>query len=226
MSETDTLATTDTNAGDGSQGAPTETVTDQVLGGEATGTKTEAVVTEADTTKTEEVKTEGEKKPDDKTKTDVPETYEFKAPEGQALDETLVSEFTPLAKDLQLSQEQAQKVVDLYATKVLPRIQAAMAEQWAKTQVDWAQAAKADKEFGGDAFDANVALANQAVARFGGPELVKALKDTGAGNHPEVIRAFYRVGKAISEDKVVIGATGGGQRDTADVLYPTMAKQG
>src|SRR5262245_60440079 len=57
-----------------------------------------------------------------------PEKYEFKAPEGVTLDTGLVNDFTPLAKELGMSQDAAQKVVDLYASKVLPRLATAQQE--------------------------------------------------------------------------------------------------
>ena len=54
-----------------------------------------------------------DKKPDG-----APEKYEFKPAEGQELDETALKEFEPIARELNLNQEQAQKFVDLYASKI------------------------------------------------------------------------------------------------------------
>jgi len=45
---------------------------------------------------------------------------------------------------------------------------------------------------------------------------------TGLGNHPEVIRAFYKAGKAISEDRFIPGSPKGAEMDMAKRMFPTM----
>lgn len=160
----------------------------------------------------------GEQKPqDDGAK--APEAYELKAPEGVELDKDAVSEFTTLAKELKLSGEHAQKLADI-AVKMQQR----HAEAHANTVREWEAASRADKEFGGDAFDTNVAVARKAIDAFGSAELKNLLNSTGLGNHPEVLRAFYKAGKAISETSFV--SSGGraptGVRDPAKSLYPNM----
>lgn len=139
-----------------------------------------------------------------------PEAYEpFKMPEGYAVDEQLLGEFTPVLKELNLTQEAAQKVMD-FAPKLIERTvaetQAAVLDQVGlKDHATWAASAKADKEFGGEQFAANLATAKKAIDAFGTPELRDVLRKTGLGNHPEFLRAFYRAGKAISEDSFVPG---------------------
>lgn len=158
-------------------------------------------------------------KADDKAKTGLPEKYEFKAPEGQTLDTALVDEFTPLARELGLTQEAAQKVVDLYAAKVLPRMQAAQQELQEQTVQKWLADAKADKELGGASFDKNATLAQKAVARFATPELKDFLNATGFGNHPEIIRFCARIGAAISESGSVVSGNAAGQKKSAEALF-------
>lgn len=147
-----------------------------------------------------------------------PEKYEFKAAEGQQLDETALKEFEPIARELNLNQEQAQKFVDLYASKIVPQLQQQQIEQWTKQTEQWAVDAKADKEIGGDNMTANIGLAQKAFDQFGSPELKEYLNTTGLGNHPEIIRAFMKVGKSMSEDSMVM-TNNTGQRSAAEVLY-------
>jgi len=52
-----------------------------------------------------------------------------------------------------------------------------------------------------------------------------ALDQTGMGNHPELVRTFAQIGKAISEDKIHMGNQSHGERSAADILYPNQAKQ-
>ena len=157
-------------------------------------------------------KTEGDQQQQQEKKPEgAPEKYDFKAPEGQAFDDKVIEQFSEVAKELNLSQEAAQKVLD----KMAPAIQARQMEQFQAIREDWAGQSRADKEFGGDKLAENMAVAQKAMDQFATPEFKALLNQTGMGNHPEVIRVFYRAGKAISEDRIVTGA--GGAQATGDV---------
>ncbi|ELM6922219.1 peptidase [Citrobacter sp. Cf039] len=166
---------------------------------------------------------DGEKtadKPDDKEQKQegAPEKYEFKPAEGQELDTAALEQFEPIARELNLTNEQAQKMVDLYGTKIMPMVQKQQVEAWQKTTEQWAADVKADKEIGGDKLTGNLSAAQRALAQFGTPELKEYLEGTGLGNHPELVKAFVKVGKAMSEDGMVTGKESG-QRSAAEVLY-------
>lgn len=152
-------------------------------------------------------KAEKEKKPA------APEKYEFTPPEGQELDANALAVFEPIAKELGLSQEQAQKLVDIY-----PQIQQQQAEAWSKQVADWGEQVKADKEIGGDKFNASVGAAQRALDQFGNTELREYLNASGLGNHPALVRFCAKVGKAMAEDTFVVPGQGG-QRSAADILY-------
>lgn len=153
----------------------------------------------------EERAAEDEAKAAEAKKGEVPEEYgEFLLGENFQADKELLAEAIPLFKELGLTQEQAQKVVDLEA-----RIYAKRMESWDNTVTGWSNAAKADTEYGGDKFSENVAVAQRALNSFGTPELRAVLDQYGVGNHPEMIRLMYRIGKSMREDSVVMpGATG------------------
>lgn len=156
---------------------------------------------------------ESDDKTDKKDKPAAPEKYEFSAPEGQELDANALAVFEPIAKELGLSQEQAQKLVDLY-----PQIQQQQAEAWSKQVADWGEQVKADKEIGGDKFNASVGAAQRALDQFGNTELREYLNASGLGNHPALVRFCAKVGKAMAEDTFVVPGQGG-QRSAADILY-------
>ena len=147
-----------------------------------------------------------------------PEKYEFQAAEGQELDSAAMEQFEPIARELNLSNEQAQKMVDLYGTKILPMVQQQQTEAWQKTTEQWAADVKADKEIGGDKLTANLSAAQRALDLFGTPELKEYLNTTGLGNHPDLVKTFVKIGKAMSEDGMVDGSNQG-QRSAAEVLY-------
>jgi len=160
--------------------------------------------------------------PDDSesdTKEGAPESYDFKQTEGQELDEAVLSAYGEAAKELNLSQSEAQKMLETMSPVMAQR----QAEQIAAVRESWASDAKSDKEFGGDKLTENLSVAKKAMDAFGTPELTALLNDTGLGNHPEIIRAFYRAGMKISEDTFVGGASNpAGEASVAQRMYPSM----
>ncbi|HED5666429.1 TPA: peptidase [Enterobacter kobei] len=146
-----------------------------------------------------------------------PEKYEFKAGEGVELDTEALKDFEPVARDLNLTNEQAQKLVDAYP-KILAGVQQRQAEAWQAQTEQWAADVKADKEIGGDKLTANLSAAQRALDLFGTPELKEYLNTTGLGNHPDLVKTFVKIGKAMSEDGMVDGSNQG-QRSAAEVLY-------
>jgi hypothetical protein len=145
--------------------------------------------------------------------------YEFTLPDGFTANEELTGELKALAKENGLSKEVAQKFADLGV-----KMQQQQAEAW-QTQVNqWAEQVKADKDLGGEKFEENVALAKKALDKFGGPALKELLEETGFGNHPLIVKAFYNIGKSVSNDTLVVsnGSSMGDAKSTANVLFPNM----
>lgn len=164
-------------------------------------------------------KADDDKPDDDKDKKQegAPEAYEFKAAEGVELDTEALKDFEPVARDLNLTNEQAQKLVDAYP-KILAGVQQRQADAWQETTEQWAADVKADKEIGGDRLTENLSAAQRALDQFGTPELKEYLNATGLGNHPDLVKTFVKIGKAMSEDGMVDGSNQG-QRSAADVIY-------
>ena len=125
------------------------------------------------------------------------EYTDFTIPDGLTMDETVLSEYKDTVKELGLSQENAQKLIGFGAM--------AQAKALEKISTQWVADSTADKEFGGDKLQENLAIASKARDAFATPELKELLETSKLGNHPELIRAFYRIGKAMSEDKLVPG---------------------
>lgn len=152
---------------------------------------------------------------------EVPDTYaDFVLPEGMQLDEAALSEATPMFKELGLTQEQSQKVIDLYAKQVQAGSQKQL-DDFNQLKSDWRELSKNDGEFGGDKFDENVKIAQSAISKYGTSELKQLLEDHGVGNHPGVVRFMVRVGRTLKED--VPGSAGGtpnSAEDAVSILYP------
>ncbi|HCA5739241.1 peptidase [Enterobacter hormaechei] len=219
QADTASTGATETTQGAGETQQQTQEQTqtqDNATGADSNkGSETQKTEEELAADKAKAEKAEKEQKPEG-----APEKYEFKAGEGVELDTAALEQFEPIARELNLTNEQAQKMVDLYGTKIMPMVQQQQAEAWQKTTEQWAADVKADKEIGGDKLTANLSAAQRALEQFGDPELKEYLDSTGLGNHPALVKAFIKVGKAMSEDKVVTGGHESGGSDLISAFYP------
>ena len=150
-----------------------------------------------------------------------PESYsDFTLPEGVVLDEALLGKAAPIFKELNLTQEQAQKLVDLQAEMVQEGARS-QSESFNQLIEGWQNESKNDKEFGGEQFDENVATAKLAIDKFGTPELKQLMEDHGVGNHPEMIRFMWNIGKLMKEDVPGgFSAASSEKKDRTEIMYP------
>jgi len=153
-----------------------------------------------------------------------PETYEdFTLPDGVEVDTKALEGFIPVAKQLNLTQTEAQALID-YEAKRVEEFTSSQENSWDEMIKEWRTATPSDKEIGGPAFDQSLANAKKFINAYGTDELVEALNSTGMGNHPEVIRAFARAGKAMGEDNLAIGGVSNTPRSPEDILYPNQGE--
>lgn len=181
------------------------------------GDQTHAGVTTTDTTAATMTDQKATEAASTETKVEAPEAYELKMPEGVELDKAAADEFTAIAKELKLSAADAQKVADVGAKMAQRQVEA-----HAKLVESWTESVKTDKEIGGDKLAENLGVARKAIDAFGSDSFKALLNQSGLGNHPEVVKFAYKVGKAISEDRFVTGGAKGAETDTAKKLFPNM----
>ena len=202
MSETLITEANQTNEGDTQQ--PVDESTEQST--ETTTDTQQQTESEQDQQDSDESSVESETN-ESETPEGAPEKYEFNAKVADApdeLDPEVLTAFGEVAKELNLPQEAAQKVLD----KVAPVIQAKQAKVLEEVKAGWVSDSQADKEFGGENLNDNLEVAKSALDAFGNQALKSLLVETGFGNHPEIIRFMYRAGKAISEDSYVGNSEG------------------
>jgi polyhydroxyalkanoate synthesis regulator phasin len=162
----------------------------------------------------------------DKSKEDgVPDEYaDFNIPDGFEVDQVAIDAFKPLAKELELTQEQAQKLVDFYndgAQKTSDESQT----YYSDLMTEWQETVRSDKELGGKNFEGSLSAARSALDAFATPELYEIFETTGMGNHPEMVRVFARIGKAVKDDAIRVGgANTAVAKDPADILFPNQNK--
>lgn len=149
-----------------------------------------------------------------------PEKYDFSLPEGYQADPAVMDKFQGIARELNLTQEQAQKLVALDAERVAASGEAQKA-QFAQQVEAWVGELKNDQTFGGANFDGNVKIAQKAMADFGTPELKQMLETSGLGSHPEVVRLFHRIGQQLGEGTVHRTTSNiPAERSLAERMYP------
>jgi hypothetical protein len=204
----------------------TETAKDTTGAGEGQG-KTEAAKTDA-TGKTTEAKVETDKKADapkteDKPKENarvVPDKYDLKLPEGSQLDPSAVERHSSRAKELKMTNEEAQKELERDSDTVKSYVEGQKA-QLKKQSDQWVKDSENDAEVGGAKFKENAELAKRALKVFDTKgDFSRFLDETGLGSHPEALRVFAKIGRAMGEDKLIHGGAGAtGTKSFEDRLY-------
>tara|TARA_R110002096_G_scaffold62644_2_gene154603 strand:+ start:563 stop:994 length:432 start_codon:yes stop_codon:yes gene_type:complete len=119
------------------------------------------------------------------------------------LDEGVLTKFGETAKELNLSQDNAQKLIDSIAPTIQERSTAKIEAQ----VQEWADETASDSELGGDRLSETMSTARKAYQMGASEKLQGLLKQTGLDVHPEMVRMFHYFGGRISEDKVVNGGT-------------------
>jgi len=144
-----------------------------------------------------------EPKPEDK-KPDAeggaPEKYaDFKVPDGFKFDEKALTEATTAFKELGLSQEKAQKLIDTYAKNTQQAIEAPY-KQWADLQKEWL--GDIHDRFGSKAETVRTDI-SKAIDSALPPSLARAFRGaldlTGAGTNPDVVEALSIMFKPFVE---------------------------
>ena len=208
MSVANTGADT-TQAGGGTQGA------EQSANGQPAQGQTQQT---QQTPEGQQAQGQEQQQPGAKTETTAEVVYDFKAPEGMELDGKAVEQFKPLAKELGLKADGAQKLVDFYGNQLK-----AQAQAHAEMQQAWVSEVTSDPEYGGAKLEESKALAKAAMDHIGDPKLKEFLDTSGLGNHPAVIAWAAEIGKRLSPDTFENGTrTVAADKPLANRLFPNL----
>jgi len=152
--------------------------------------------------------------------TTVEEELKVTLPDGMSMDAVSWEKFKPIAKELGLKSEGAQKLVNFLVERDRGRATEEQASWNAQTET-WRAEIQQDKEMGGANLDATKLASRRAVEFGGGKELRALLNETGLGNHPVVVRALSRLGKLLAEDSIAggQGKPPHGPKQLHEILY-------
>lgn len=131
------------------------------------------------------------------TKLGRPEDSEgYKMPDSMAPE--LGGWYKETAFKLGLTQDQARGLAESYMD-IEQNIQKEQISQMEAQQEQWEASLK--EEFG-TAFEKRIEIAKKALRSYGGEELVNFLNETKLGSHPELVKAFAKIGKDMQEDSL------------------------
>lgn len=138
-------------------------------------------------------------------------------PDGASVDEETMTSFKTLAREMNLSAQDAQRLLDFEADAA-GRV--GVGAETARQEILQRWADKTKELFGpGYAREIDVAL--RAADAFGGAELRELLETTGLGNHPVVVKTFNQIGRRMGEDECLGGsaAVRGSDKTFTEALY-------
>lgn len=180
----------------------------------------------------EEVEKDGDKDDDDskdddskeEEESEVPEKYELELGADTSLEESDLERIAAEARELGLSNEEGQGLVDL-EDRVTKQFQERQMEHVKEVRGTWIKEAETDKEIGGEKFNESLELSKRVIDKFGSDDFQKLVDDTDFGNHKEVIRIFARIGKLMGEDNLVQSQTppGGKDKSPEEIMYGDQA---
>jgi len=163
----------------------------------------------------EQPEAKAEEKPEEK-KQDAPaeigDDWKPALPDGAKVDEGVLTEAKGLFREMKLSPENAQKLVD-FQTRQVQASQEAQRAAWESQVKAWEDGVKADPEFKQD-FDAKRATAERGFRELFTPEERKYLADTGLSSY--LFRAMYRAGVKVAEPSGEAEGKTGKQQQSSD----------
>lgn len=194
-----------------------------------------------------EKKAEGDNKPEPKLGPDgkpieekkpegAPEKYaDFTVPEGLKLSPELLTKAQETFKGMNLSQEQAQQMIDLHSGEI-KRIAEAPINAYNEMREGWKKEVFADATLAANnelrpEVKANIAKAIDSMGAESAAKVREALNNTGVGDHPAIVRMFNHFAQFVTEGRPVQGrgpaptgqkAPNAGPKSAAQAMFPNL----
>ncbi len=145
-----------------------------------------------------------------------PEAYELDYGMPDGIDPYVDHQFRQFAHENGVSGEMAQKLVDFHNS-----LEAARSHDYQTQTGEWERQTRALPGWHGNNYRKNMGVANKALQAFASPALAKMIRESGFSCHPEVVKAFYNVGRRLTEDSYVDSNRNTPRKKTiGEILYP------
>ncbi|MBO7211125.1 MAG: hypothetical protein J6V44_09035 [Methanobrevibacter sp.] len=158
-----------------------------------------------------------------------PESFDYseiKLPENMVLDEEMVDKFNPIAKELNLSNKSANKLMKLaveLTSKQTAKFEDLATQLVEAEQNSYMQLLNTDKELNGyseEEYSQYLTTANLGVKSVVTQGFKDLIKHKGLTNHPEFIKTFHAIGKLCKGDTPPeVKTPAGPSQNAADILY-------
>lgn len=120
-------------------------------------------------------------------------------PEGLTFADEDMNNFLAIINNQGISHaERAQALIDLQANLTTKSSEAG-SQAWNDQQQAWQNEVQNDPELGGANLQTTLANVGRVMDKFGTPEIRSAFDQTGAGNHPQIVRFLNELGKQFTE---------------------------
>lgn len=156
-----------------------------------------------------------------------PETFDYteiSLPDGIELDKEMVGKFDGIARELNLSNKSANKLMNLAVEltgKQTAKVTDLAIELQKEEAKSYLQLLNTDKElnaFTEEEYDKYLSTADLGMKSFATEGLQQLIKSKGLTHHPELIKTFHKIGQFCKEDKIPGGSPSSNERP-ADILY-------
>ncbi|WP_320176077.1 endoprotease [Maridesulfovibrio sp.] len=145
-----------------------------------------------------------------------PDAYELDYGMPDGVDPYVDCQFRQFAHENGVSGEMAQKLVDFHNS-----LEAARYQDHQTQAGEWERQTRALPGWHGNNYRKNMGVANKALQAFASPVLAKMIRESGYSCHPEVVKAFYNVGRRLTEDSYVDSTRNTPRKKTiGEILYP------
>lgn len=149
---------------------------------------------------------------------------DLKVPEGFDKNDPAAKEFLDIINSGE--KNSGQKLIDLYA-----KVQEQNMQFWLDTNAKWQEELRADQQYGGAKLEPGLANVSKLIKEFsaghGGGEVEQTLRaafdQTGAGNHPQIVKFLIWTANQLSEGSPLSGnrPAGGAEVTRAQKLFGT-----
>lgn len=153
-----------------------------------------------------------------------PTDYTLVLPENSLLTPEDLASIAKEAKASGLTKEQAEKVVvsqNQVVATTTARIKAQQEEAIVKAKVEWRKEIESDPEIGGDKLAETTVMASRAYKSVVSPADRQYIESVGLDHTPQFTRIMAKIGRMMSEDRLVLGNPGGAPSpmSAAEKLY-------
>jgi len=170
-----------------------------------------------DKPETKEVEGESKETTDETTESKEIE-YKLELQETTSLDNSAVEDAISFAKEHNLSNDTAQAILTKQENTIKEMLESA--KEFEENQSnEWRKQTEDDSVLGGENLAATTESARKVLSKFGSEGFVSILRDTGYGNHPEVIRFLSSIGKTMADDTLILAEAKGESKSIEEIFY-------